>query len=223
MSVLSDGPFAGMPRNHFGAIVADPPWHFKSFDGKKGVPTQGADPYDTMSLADLKALPVGDIAAKDCVLLMWTVSHLQDEASDVARAWGFTPKSVGFIWDKQRVGMGYWVRQEAEICKLFTRGKPKRLNADVRQMIRAPRREHSRKPDDQYERTERLTAGPYLEMFARQTWPGWTAWGNQVDRFGAAPEIEDLLAEPKSPNDETSIVCPHIIGNLDSDIMSLLS
>lgn len=201
MTLLTDGPFAGLERNHFGLILADPPWHFRSFDGKSGVPTVGADPYATMSLADLKALPVGDVAAKDCMLLMWTVSHLQDEASDLARAWGFIPKSVAFIWDKQRVGMGYWVRQEAEIMKLFTRGKPKRLNADVRQMIRAPRREHSRKPDEQYDRIERLVGGPYLEMFARQRRPGWSAWGNEVEKFHPiakppvrrVPDIFDLI------------------------------
>ena len=183
---MSPDPFAGLPRNHFGCLLVDPPWSFKSYDGKSAVPTQGADPYAVMSITDLKALPVADIAAKDSLLLMWTVSHLQDEASDLARAWGFVPKSVAFIWDKQRIGMGYWTRQEMEICKLFTRGKPKRLNADVRQGIRAPRREHSRKPDEQYERIERLVGGPYLEMFARQTRPGWSSWGNEVGKFGGA-------------------------------------
>lgn len=184
-----------LPTGPFGCIIADPPWAFRTYGGKDRVPTQAqADPYATMSLAEIKALPVGAVAARDCLLLMWTVSHLQDEASDVARAWGFTPKSVAFIWDKARVGMGFWVRQEAEICRLYTRGKPKRLNADVRQMIRAPRREHSRKPDEQYERAERLVAGPYLEMFARQTWPGWTAWGNQTTRFEHPPiDIDALL------------------------------
>lgn len=176
----------GLPKSHFGCILADPPWSFRTYGKKDVAPARSAQPYSVMSLADLKELPVGDVAARDCVLLMWTVSHLQDEATDVARAWGFTPKSVAFIWDKGRVGMGYWVRQEAEICKLYTRGKPKRLDASVRQMIRAPRREHSRKPDEQYARIERLTGGPYLELFARQAWPGWTAWGNEVGKFDAA-------------------------------------
>lgn len=178
---------APLPSGPFGAILADPPWSFRTYGGKDTAPTrQAVSPYDVMSLAALKTLPVGDVAAKDCILLMWTVSHLQDEASDLAKAWGFTPKSVAFIWDKGRVGMGYWVRQEAEICRLFTRGKPRRLDAGVRQMIRAKRREHSRKPDEQYGRIERLVAGPYLELFARQAWPGWTAWGNQSDRFVVA-------------------------------------
>lgn len=175
-----------LPQGPFGVVLADPPWAFRTYGGKQLAPTQGDQPYGVMSLDDLKRLPVGDVAAKDTALFMWTVSHLQDEATDLARAWGFTPKSVAFIWDKGRVGMGYWTRQEAEICKLYTRGKPKRLNADVRQMIRTPRREHSRKPDEQYERIERLVDGPYLELFARQAWPGWTAWGNQTDKFTPA-------------------------------------
>lgn len=186
-----------LPQGPFGAILCDAPWAFRSYGGKQLAPTQGEQPYSVMSLDDIKALSVGNVAAKDCVLFMWTVSHLQDEATDVARAWGFTPKSVAFIWDKGRVGMGYWTRQEAEICKLYTRGKPKRLNADVRQMIRAPRREHSRKPDEQYERIERLVDGPYLELFARQAWPGWMAWGNQTDKFVPANDNEALRALPR--------------------------
>jgi N6-adenosine-specific RNA methylase IME4 len=183
-----------LPQGPFGCILADPPWSFRTYSGKDVAPSRAEQPYPVMSLADLKALPVGDVAARDAILLMWTVSHLQDEATDLARAWGFTPKSVAFIWDKGRVGMGYWTRQEAEICKLYTRGKPKRLHADVRQIIRAPRREHSRKPDEQYGRIERLVAGPYLELFARQSWPGWTAWGNQTDKFVAANDNEPLRA-----------------------------
>jgi len=149
-----------IPQGPFSAILADPPWSFRTYGGKDVAPARAEQPYSVMSLADLKVLPVGDIVAKDAVLFMWTVSHLQDEATDVARAWGFTPKSVAFIWDKGRVG--------------------------VRQLIRAPRREHSRKPDEQYERIEALVDGPYLELFARQAWPGWVSWGNQVDKFTPA-------------------------------------
>jgi N6-adenosine-specific RNA methylase IME4 len=81
------------------------------------------------------------------------------------------------------VGMGYWTRANSEACLLATRGKPKRLNADVRQGIIAPRREHSRKPDGIHARIERLVAGPYCELFARERRPGWDAWGNEVDKF----------------------------------------
>ena len=82
-----------------------------------------------------------------------------------------------------QVGLGYWTRANSEVCLLATKGKPKRLNADVRQAILEPRREHSRKPDCTYQRIERLVAGPYLELFARTQRPGWTAWGNEVGKF----------------------------------------
>lgn len=155
-------------------------------------PTQGLQPYDVMSLTDIKALPISEIAAKDCLLFMWTVSHLQSEAIDLGRAWGFKPVSIAFIWDKSLLGMGYWTRQEAEVCHLFKRGKPKRLSKGVRSLIRAPRREHSRKPDEQYERIEALCNGPRLELFARQQREGWTAWGNETGKFIA--DNDNLLA-----------------------------
>jgi N6-adenosine-specific RNA methylase IME4 len=92
------------------------------------------------------------------------------------------------------VGMGYWTRANSEVCLLATRGKPKRLNADVRQGIIEPRREHSRKPDCVPGRIERLVAGPYLELFARTTRPGWDSWGNETDKF-APPRVYDETAD----------------------------
>ena len=184
-----------LPTGPFGAILADPPWSFRSYSGAALAPTQGVQPYPVMSLDDIKALPVGDVAAKDCLLFMWTVSHLQSESMDVARAWGFRPVSVAFVWDKGRMGMGYWTRQEVEICHLFKRGKPSRIGKGVRSVIRAPRREHSRKPDEVYGRVQALVAGPYLEMFARQAQPGWTAWGNEIGKFVAANDNLLLSAQ----------------------------
>lgn len=175
----------------FGAILADPPWSFRTFSKKDVAPARGQQPYATMSLDDIKALPVGDVAAKNALLFLWTVSHLQREAFDVAEAWGFKPVSIAFVWDKSRMGMGYWTRQETEICHLFKRGKPKRLSRGVRSKIVAPRREHSRKPDEQYARIEALVAGPYLELFARQAQPGWVAWGNEVGKFDVANDNGD--------------------------------
>ncbi|PZP69505.1 MAG: hypothetical protein DI604_17865 [Delftia acidovorans] len=171
-----------LPAGRFGAILADPPWSFRTFANDNVAPARGAQPYDVMSLNDIKALPVADVAAKDCLLFMWTVSHLQAEAVDVGRAWGFAPVSIAFVWDKGRMGMGYWTRQEVEICHLFKRGKPSRKSKGVRSLIKAPRREHSRKPDDIYGRVEALVDGPYLELFARQAWPNWSAWGNEASR-----------------------------------------
>jgi N6-adenosine-specific RNA methylase IME4 len=184
---------ASLPQGHFGCILADPPWSFRTYSKRTVAPARGEQPYAVMSLDHIKALPVADVAAKDALLFMWTVSHLQREAFDVAEAWGFKPVSVAFIWDKGQIGMGYWTRQEAEICHLFKRGKPRRKSRGVRSIIRAPRREHSRKPDEQYERIEALVDGPYLELFARQAWPNWRAWGNQVGKFDAAND-NDLFS-----------------------------
>lgn len=175
-----------LPSGPFGAILADPPWAFRTYSNKNVAPARGVQPYAVMSLVDIAALPIEQVAAKDCLLFMWTVSHLQREAFDVAAAWGFKPVSVAFVWDKGRMGMGYWTRQEMEICHLFKRGKPARLSRRVRSVIRAPRRAHSRKPDEQYERIEALVGGPYLELFARQSWRGWSSWGNEPDKFVAA-------------------------------------
>lgn len=173
-----------LPNGQYGCLLVDPPWSFRTYANDNVAPARGKQPYSVMSLADIKALPVNDVAAKDCLLFMWTVSHLQAAAFDVAAAWGFQPVSVAFVWDKGRMGMGYWTRQEVEICHLFKLGRPKRKSKGVRQLIRAPRREHSRKPDEVYERIEALVDGPYLELFARQAWSGWSAWGNETGKFG---------------------------------------
>lgn len=121
------------------------------------------------------------------------------QALQVIEGWGFNYKSCGFVWTKANVRqidmfrddadpdmlLGYWTRANTEFCLIGTRGKPKRQAADVRQAIIAPRREHSRKPDGIHERIERLVAGPYLELFARQQRPGWDVWGNETTKFGS--------------------------------------
>jgi N6-adenosine-specific RNA methylase IME4 len=170
----------------YGAILLDPPWHFRTFSGATAVPGRtGVDPYPTMTYAQLEVLPVPALAAKDCALFLWVVdSHLEDSL-DLIYRWGFKFKTIAFIWKKPSIGMGYWTRKQAEICLLATKGKPPRMDKGVRQIIEAPRREHSRKPDEQYERIERLVNGPYIELFARQQWTGWDTWGNETDKFTA--------------------------------------
>jgi N6-adenosine-specific RNA methylase IME4 len=161
--------------------------------------------YTTMTMAQLQQLPVNHLAAPDCVLLMWAIDPMLPEAIELGRIWGFEYKTVGFYWVKERsagsnrgadltddaerrhpMGTGYWTRANPEPCLLFTRGSPRRLNAGVRRLIVSPRREHSRKPDQQYERIGRLLDGPYAELFARQAHPGWSAWGNETDKFEVA-------------------------------------
>lgn len=182
----------------YGTILADPPWHFAVWG--EGSKRNVTSKYSTMTLEEMTKLPVADWAADDCALFMWVVWPRLFEALPLIDAWGFTYKTCALCWVKgeglplfpedikTQVGMGYWTRANTEVCLLATRGRPKRLNADVRQVIIDRRREHSRKPDEVYERIERLVDGPYLEMFARQPWPGWTAWGNETSKFTEAAE-----------------------------------
>lgn len=182
----------------FGAILVDPPWSFRVWNRDTGSGRSAESHYPTMSMPDLLAMPVGSLAGPDCALFMWTCWPTLPEALALGAAWGFKYKTVAFDWTKTRerahgkfvtlddtrnwhMGMGYWTRANSEPCLLFTRGKPKRLSKGVRELIVAPVREHSRKPDEQYERIEQLVAGPYLELFARHRRDGWSAWGNQVE------------------------------------------
>jgi N6-adenosine-specific RNA methylase IME4 len=207
---LQQPPRAGSYR----VIYADPPWSFRTYSAKgKG---RSADAhYDTLDLGGIKALPVADWAAPDCVLLLWATDPLLPEALEVIRAWGFTYKTVGFYWAKLNpratgallfderdffTGMGFWTRANPEPCLLATRGKPKRAHAGVKKLVVSPRREHSRKPDEVRERIEQLVEGPYLEMFAREARPGWDAWGNQSGLFDGGPvktrRLPSSLKEP---------------------------
>jgi N6-adenosine-specific RNA methylase IME4 len=190
-------PFADLPKGHFGAIYADPPWGFQTWSGpEKKVASRGTvAPYQTMEMSDLAALPVADLAAPDCCLFMWIVWPTLPDALRLIEAWGFTYKTCAFCWLKAdqyrlfaleedvRMGLGYWTRSNSEVCLLATRGKPKRVDNSVRQGIIEPIRQHSRKPDCAAARVEQLVAGPYLELFARTQRPGWTVWGNQTDKF----------------------------------------
>lgn len=179
-------PLKGIPTGHYGTLLIDPPWSFKT-RSDKGHGKSAQAHYDCMTLDDIKALQVGSLAAPDCALFMWATWPLIREAFDVLDAWGFEYKGLAWEWikfnqatGKYAFGTGYGTRKNVEPCLLATRGSPRRLSASVRDIILSPRREHSRKPDEQYAAIEALFPGPRLEMFARQRWPGWDAWGNQV-------------------------------------------
>lgn len=165
----------------YGAILADPPWRFETFS-EKG---RGRSPkYQVERINALSSMIPP--AADDCALFVWTIDTHMPQALSLIQAWGFEYKTVAFIWVKPQMGLGYWTRKEAEMCLLGTRGKPKRIGRGVRQVIHAPRREHSRKPDEIYSRIEALVGGPFLEMFARQQWPGWATMGNETTKFQVA-------------------------------------
>ncbi len=199
--VDSDGHHAGVflvfPRNwtpmhtsRYGVIYADPPWHFRNYSAR-GEGRNATSHYDCLSLEQLAALPVVDWADDDCALFLWAVDPLLDQAFKLLKSWGFTYKTVAFYWVKTNkidtgtffTGLGYWTRANPEQCLLATRGNPKRQATDVQRLLVAARREHSRKPDETYERIERLVEGPYLELFARQARTGWDAWGDQTALF----------------------------------------
>ena len=181
-------------------ILIDPPWGFLTYSGKRMTPHRSAnDHYETVTLSEIAAFPVPKMAAKDCALFMWVVDSHLDEALKLIDIWGFKYKTIAFSWKKvtrkgkPMIGMGYWTRKQTEICLLATRGTPTRNGKGVRQLIEDPedwivaeRREHSRKPDEQYSRIEALVDGPYLEMCARQSWPGWAVWGDETGKFEVA-------------------------------------
>jgi N6-adenosine-specific RNA methylase IME4 len=142
-----------------------------------------------MPIDDICALPVHTLAAPNCALFLWAVFPLLPEAFQVIKAWGFNYKTVAFVWIKRNrvspgyfFGMGNWTRANAEVCLLATKGKMKRENAAVRQIIDAPIEAHSKKPDETRDRIIRLFGDlPRVELFARQAPPGWDIWGNEVD------------------------------------------
>lgn len=189
--VIRTGPLAGLHRRRYGAILADPPWHF-AVRSEAGEGRSASQHYRVQSLDDIKAMPVRQLAADHCVLFLWVIDPMLREAFDVLDAWGFTYKTRAFCWAKRNsvgpgffTGMGFWTRANPEDCWLAVRGSPKRLNGDVRRLLLARRREHSRKPDAIYERIERLVEGPYCELFSRSQRAGWDAMGDEREKFGA--------------------------------------
>jgi N6-adenosine-specific RNA methylase IME4 len=196
-------PFGDLPRRHYRAIYADPPWRHSHLS-ELGTAYQGGTDYSRLTFDELAALPVTDLATDDAALFVWICWPLLPESLAIIEAWGFRYKTCGFAWVKgdtrqadllrddhdAYMGLGHWSRANSEVCLLATRGSPKRLNADVRQGIIEPRRQHSRKPDCVPGRIERLVAGPYVELFARTTRPGWDSWGNDVGKFDSAADAK---------------------------------
>lgn len=188
----------------FEVILADPPWNFTS--NSRAKPGKNCRRhYDTMKLPEIKALPVPEVAARDALLVLWsTVPHL-DQAMDLARAWGFKYVSE-LCWQKDRIGTGFWARNRHEpvlICKRgkFPCPKPAPFPDSV---IEGQQREHSRKPDRLHEMIdEAWPTAAKLEMFARESRPGWTTWGSERTKFDRNPTSEDPeLAALLGPDDD---------------------
>lgn len=184
--------FEELLKNYYQVILADPPWpgHKKGWTARSGRGFTVEEHYPSMNREELLSLPIRNLATDNSLLFLWVRSPRLGLGLEVMKAWGFTYKTVVFVWVKLDplaqtpfIGLGYWTQTSVELCLLGKRGNPKRKEAGMRQLITASRREHSRKPDEQYERIERMVEGPYLELFARQRRPGWDSWGLEVDKF----------------------------------------
>ena len=174
----------GVQMKKYKIIYADPPWRY----ARSKVQGAAEKHYPTMSIEELCALPVKEIADKDCILFLWATFPQLKEALQLIKAWGFTYKSVAFVWLKQNrksptwfYGLGFWTRGNAEICLLATKGHPKRQSNKVHQFIISPVEQHSKKPDITREKILALMGDlPRIELFARQHTPGWDVWGNEI-------------------------------------------
>jgi N6-adenosine-specific RNA methylase IME4 len=211
--VSDERPFGGLHRGQYTAIVADPPWSYACFS-EKGMARSADRHYVTMAADAIEQLPVSELAACHAHLFLWIPGPflVRGMHLPIMRVWDFEPFSIAFVWIKPTrkafandgffldetlfaKGMGHTTRQNAEYVVLGRRGKPCRLRRDVHQLIIQPRREHSRKPDEFYARVERYGTGPFLELFARERRPGWTAWGNETDKFEPEYDAQDDFAK----------------------------
>ncbi len=192
MSTNSVDPFKSLAGNAFSPILADPPWQFQNRTGKMAPEHKRLSRYSTMTLDEIKALPVQNVTAQTAHLYLWVPNALLIEGIAVLQAWGFTYKT-NLIWYKTRKdggpdgrGVGFYFRNVTEMILFGVRGKnartldPGRTQVNI---VRAQKREHSRKPDELYSIIEQCSSGPFLELFARGNRAGWTSWGNQAEDY----------------------------------------
>ena len=174
----------------FHTVLADPPWRFTNRTGKVAPEHRRLSRYETMTTDDICELPVADLTWQPAHLYLWVPNALLPDGLRVMKAWGFEYKA-NIVWHKVRKdggsdgrGVGFYFRNVTELLLFGTRGKNARTEAPGRSQVNymsSRKREHSRKPDEQYELIESCSKGPYLELFARGTRPGWIYWGNQAD------------------------------------------
>lgn len=181
-----------MRGRRFRTILADPPWQFQNRTGKMAPEHRRLNRYGTMTLDDICSLPVSGSADARAHLYLWVPNALLPEGLKVMSAWGFNYKS-NIVWYKVRKdggpdgrGVGFYFRNVTELLLFGVRGKDVRTLAPGRRqpnVIATRKREHSRKPDEAYDIVEACSPGPFLEIFARGTRPGWTSWGNQAEEY----------------------------------------
>lgn len=180
------------PDKKYDIIYADPPWSYKVYS-KKGLGRSAESHYKTMSIEDIRALPIKDLANKDCALFLWVTMPCLLEGLSTLDAWDFTYKTAAYVWVKQNKkadslfwGMGFYTRANAELCILATRGNPKRVSAGVHQVVMSHIEEHSKKPQEVRNRIVKLMGDvPRIELFARQRAIGWDSWGLETEKFNS--------------------------------------
>ncbi|CAO3445804.1 hypothetical protein [Azospirillum argentinense] len=191
---MMDWPFGDLIPGAYGVIVADPPWKFRTWSDKGD---GRACPYPTMTIEEIAALPVADLAARDCLLAMWTTAPFLTLSLDVMRAWGFRYSTMG-SWAKldgdgdPSIGTGFYWRSSAEPWLVGIRGQPGRVRGlAIPNSILAPRREHSRKPDRLHTDLEAMyPQRRKCELFGRAQRAGWDVWGNESTKFSSTPSAE---------------------------------
>ena len=184
--------FNDLDGRTFGAILADPPWQFTNKTGKVAPEHRRLNRYPTMTLDTICDMPVGDIAADPSHLYLWVPNALLREGLRVMEAWGFAYKT-NIVWQKIRKdgepdgrGVGFYFRNTTELLLFGVKGKNARTLERGRtqvNILKTRKREHSRKPDEQYDLIQNCSWGPYLELFARGPRTGWHVWGNQSDDY----------------------------------------
>lgn len=189
-------PFGTMSPFGYDVIMADPPWSFDNWS-EGGNEKNAKNQYDCMPTAAICALPVGHLARGDCWIWLWATMPMLPDALRVMEAWGFRYITAG-PWIKRgksgklAMGTGYVLRSCSEMFLLGKMGEPRTLNRSTRNVIEAPRREHSRKPDEAYAIAEKLfPAMRRADLFSRQSRPGWDAWGNESTKFNPTEGISN--------------------------------
>lgn len=165
-------------------IYADPPWSYRNMGN---IQATANSHYKTMTLEDLKKLPVNELARENSILFMWATFPKIDEALDLIKAWGFEYKTVGFTWVKKNkrgggnfFGVGWYTKSNAEVCLIGVKGKAPKISNSVSSIIESIREEHSKKPDIVREKIIEFSGNiPRIELFARQQVGGWDCWGDE--------------------------------------------
>jgi len=172
-----------LPPGKYNIIYADPPWKYYA-GGYKNQEQH----YDSLTVEELKQMPMDDLAADNCILFLWVTFPILDEVFDLIKWWGFEYSTVGFVWVKQKkkgggffFGLGNWTRSNAELCLIATKGSIERKDASISQIIYTPVGKHSQKPSIVRENIVKLAGDlPRIELFARQKSEGWDVWGNEI-------------------------------------------